>query len=228
MFRNIFCISLLATLISCQVQASIVMNNTRVIYNARDREVTVPISNRSSKPVLVQSWIDNGDAQADPSTTQMPFLVIPPITRVDGASGNTLRVIAVNPATLPRDKESVFWLNVLDVPTKVESGNKNRLQVALQSRIKLFYRPDGLRGLSQRAPAELIWRSTQKGLEVSNPTDWYVSLVSVTTHDKVWPLDMVAPGQTREFSVPVKRATAIQVTWVDDNGATQRYDAVTK
>ncbi len=228
MFRNIFCISLLAMLITCQTQASIVMNNTRVIYNTRDREVTVPISNRSSKPVLVQSWIDNGDAQADPSTVQTPFMILPPITRVDADSTKTLRLRVVNVAALPANRESVLWLNVLDVPVKSPAKEKNRLQVALQSRIKVFYRTAGLRGDPNKAVEELVWRSHARGVMVTNPTAWHVSLVSVESLAGIWSVEMIEPGKTRDFPLPLKASTPIDVTWVDDNGATQIYDAVTQ
>ncbi|AKL12638.1 TPA: molecular chaperone [Kluyvera intermedia] len=228
MFRNIFCISLLATLTTCQAQASIVMNNTRVIYNARDREVTVPISNRSSKPVLVQSWLDDGEVNADPTTHHTPFVIFPPIARVDGDSAKTLRLRMVNASTLPVDRESVFWLNVLDVPVKLPVGEKNRLQVALQSRVKVFYRPAGLRGSPGKAVEELVWHSNGKGLTVTNPTAWHVSLVSVTSKEGEWSVDIIAPGKTRDFPLPLKASTPIGVTWIDDNGAIQIYDAVTQ
>jgi chaperone protein EcpD len=228
MFRNIFCISLLAALIACQAQASIVMNNTRVIYNARDREVTVPISNRSSKPVLVQSWIDNGDTQADPSTVQTPFIILPPVTRVDGNSAKTLRLRAVDIAALPSDRESVFWLNVLDVPAKLPGNNLSRLQVALQSRVKLFYRPPGLRGSPRTAVSALIWHSKAGSVSVSNPGARYVSLLSVATKTESLPVDMIAPGESKEIPLTIKSGMSFQVSWIDDNGATQIYNAVTK
>jgi chaperone protein EcpD len=68
------------------VSASIVMDITRVIYNAGDREVTIPITNRSNKPVLVQSWLDTAIIRLSHRRQNMPFIIIPPITRVDGKS----------------------------------------------------------------------------------------------------------------------------------------------
>ncbi|MGS9149438.1 fimbria/pilus periplasmic chaperone, partial [Salmonella enterica subsp. enterica serovar Infantis] len=52
---------------------------------------------------------------------------------------------------LPRDRESGFYLNVLDIPSRPETeesetdgGPINYLQLAVRSRIKLFFRPDTL------------------------------------------------------------------------------------
>ena len=227
MFRNIFCISVL-WLISAHATASIVMNNTRVIYNATAREVTVPIKNRSSKPVLVQSWLDNGEVNADPTTLRTPFVIFPPIARVDGDSAKTLRLRMVNASALPVDRESVFWLNVLDVPVKLPAKEKNRLQVALQSRVKVFYRPTGLKGSPATAVRGLIWQSNAKGLTLINPGQWFVSLVSVASGNSVWPLEMIKPGETRRVRAHINAGRSVQVTWIDDNGGTQRYEAVTK
>ncbi len=40
---------------------------------------------------------------------------------------------------LPQDRESLFYLNVREIPPKPDKPNV--LQLAMQSRIKLFYRP---------------------------------------------------------------------------------------
>lgn len=228
MFRNIFCISILMML-STNVSASIVMDITRVIYNAGMREVTIPITNRSNKPVLVQSWLDTGNKASSPASNDTPFIIIPPITRVDAESRQTLRLHVVNSSALPRDRESLFWLNVLDVPMKLPAGEGvNRLQMALQTRVKLFYRPEGLRGNPETAVQALSWHSSKQGVTVSNSGARYVSLVSVATKSGNWPVDMVAPGESRNFPLSVKSGTPAQVTWIDDNGMTKIYDVVIK
>lgn len=45
-------------------------------------------------------------------------------------------------ASLPADRESVFYLNVREIPPAVEKSNV--LQIALQTKIKLFYRPKAI------------------------------------------------------------------------------------
>lgn len=227
MIRNFLCFSILMALCA-STYASVVLNNTRVIFPAQAKEVTVPLTNHSSKPVLVQSWLDNGDAASDPALTATPFIIIPPVTRIDGGKSQTLRLLAINTSALPRDKESVFWLNVLDVPVKPAAEDKNRLQVALRSRVKLFFRPEKLPGTPEKAAKELVWRSGDRGLTVTNSSGWYVSLVSVTAKGNTWPVDMVGPGKSRKFPVEISEGTPIQVEWVDDNGSTQYCDAMMK
>jgi chaperone protein EcpD len=58
---------------------------------------------------------------------------------------------------VPQDRESVFWLNVLEIPPK-PVGKANHIQLTVRSRLKLFYRPAGLAGSPKAAVAQLRWR----------------------------------------------------------------------
>lgn len=54
---------------------------------------------------------------------------------------------------LPADRESLFWMNVKAIPSLDEKlANENTLQIAIQSRIKLFYRPSGLSAYTENMP----------------------------------------------------------------------------
>ncbi|EFH7449741.1 fimbria/pilus periplasmic chaperone, partial [Escherichia coli] len=107
-------------------------------------------------------------------------------------------------SALPKDRESVFWFNVLEVPPKPDAekmANQSMLQLAFRTRIKLFYRPEGLTGIPSDAPAALKWSWTTSGgkaaLRVVNPTPFYVSFSSgdLVASGKRYPLDvkMIAP-----------------------------------
>jgi P pilus assembly chaperone PapD len=180
-----------------------------VVYNAKDPEETIKLSNEGKSPALVQAWIDSGDAKIAPSAVDVPFVVTPPISRIDPAKGQTLRVVYTGEA-LPQDRESVFWLNVLEVPPKPgpNEADANKLQLAFRSRIKLFFRPAGLKGLAEEAPALISWRLTQAGsqpaIEARNPTPFHVSFtaIEVSAAGKTATFDdggMVAPGETKIF-----------------------------
>lgn len=56
--------------------AGIVITGTRVIYPEGEREVMVKVENKGDKPVLIQSWVDDGDAEASPETTKAPFFFL--------------------------------------------------------------------------------------------------------------------------------------------------------
>lgn len=67
------------------------------------------------------------------------------MTRVDPNGGAVLR-IAYLKAPLPTDRESLFWLNILEVPPRDEDEN-NALQFSFRSRFKLFFRPSQLKSV---------------------------------------------------------------------------------
>lgn len=84
--------------------------------------------------------MDKGDANAKPCEATPPFVIIPPIFRMDSHKSQTLRMMYAFDA-LPQDRESVFWLNVLDIQPKAAKNNDaNSLEFAFRTRIKVFAR----------------------------------------------------------------------------------------
>jgi chaperone protein EcpD len=190
-------------------QASVVIGATRVIYPATEPEVTLRLTNPGPLPALVQAWVDSGDVSSAPSNVHVPFIVTPPMSRIDPSKTQTLRIIYTG-EPLATDRESVFWLNVLDIPPKpgAEEADSNKIQLAFRSRIKLFFRPGGLQGKPEEAPAQLSWKLVQKdgklAIQTHNPTPFHVSLTEVHVHSGSQIAsfdegDMVGPGKTRVF-----------------------------
>ncbi|HHA2302518.1 fimbria/pilus periplasmic chaperone [Enterobacter asburiae] len=216
-YRHIIALALFVLAI-VPAQASIVITGTRVIYPAGDKEVTVKIDNQGDKPVLVQSWIDHGNPGATPETAKAPFTVTPPVNRINGGKGQMLRLIYTG-EHLPANKESVFWLNVLEIPS-VAKDKQNRLQVAFRSRIKIFYRPKGLAGEANKAGESVVWKKVTGGIEGFNPTPYFVSLAKITEDGegkKIAEGTMIAPGSTT--FIPVKKnLTTIYPAYINDYG----------
>ncbi len=55
----------------------------------------------------MQTWIDNGQIDAAPDQIQTPFVITPPISRIEANKGQTIRITHTGEA-LPKDRESVF------------------------------------------------------------------------------------------------------------------------
>lgn len=215
-----------------QAHASVVIASTRVIYNQREPEVTVKLSNVGNTPALVQTWIDNGDPKASPSSIDAPFTVTPPTSRIDPGKGQTLRIIQSG-EPLAADRESVYWLDVLEIPPKpaATEADGNHLQLAFRSRIKLFYRPEGLKGSPENAPAQLSWHLTTRNghpaLEAHNASAYHVSLTDVAVIDGKSKAifddgDIVAPGETKllplKGSVPSSSSATVRFHTLNDYG----------
>lgn len=63
---NRFMTLTVALLSSAAVQASVIVNSTRIVYPQNDNEVTVRLESKNQAPVLVQAWLDSGDEQSTP------------------------------------------------------------------------------------------------------------------------------------------------------------------
>lgn len=225
---------------SGSVSASIVITGTRIIYPAEVSEITVKLNNNGTRPALVQSWIDRGDVTSTPSSADAPFMLSPPLTRVDPGRGQSLRVMAAAP-NLPKDRESVFWLNVLDIPPEVQAkSDANFLQMAFRSRIKMFFRPSGLPGSSTDAMSRVEWRlaAAEGGegyvLHAFNPTAFHVSLVGLTVgrgEQRVQSEDgMIGPQETKSFAVktlavPLSENADVSFSAINDHGALIQINA---
>lgn len=213
--------------LASQADASVVIAGTRVIFPSSEREVTIQLTNDSKRPALVQAWLDDGNSSALPENVDVPFTLTPSVFRMESGNGQTLRLVHTG-EPLPADRESLFWLNVLEVPPKASAeNNRNRIQLAVRSRIKIMYRPDGLAGSADDAPMQLDWRVVRTdggyALEASNPTPFVVNLGSVLLnaagrkHDAG--MGYVLPRSTQRF--PIK-----QLSGAPAAGATVEFGSI--
>ncbi|KHK52829.1 hypothetical protein PI87_18690 [Ralstonia sp. A12] len=201
------------------VQAGVVIGGTRVIYPANVKEVTVPLDNEGTRPVLVQVWVDAGDPSATPETIKTPFFIRPPMFRMEPGSGQAAR-LSYTGDPLPDNQETLYWFNVLEVPPKAaDSDADNNIQFAVRTRIKLFFRPSGLQGDAATAFKQLSWKwvAGEKGkdvaLEVSNPTPYYVNFGDVGLKvdgvlKRTGEGGFVAPHATTTFSLAPLKLTS--------------------
>lgn len=76
---------------------------------------------------------------------------------------------------LPQDRETLFWFNVRGVPPKPEDDNV--LQLAMQSQLKLFYRPKAIIRSSSDQPERKLTAERNAGhLTLRNPTPYYITV----------------------------------------------------
>lgn len=232
-------VTLCASLPAAPAFANVIIAGTRVIFPAKDGEVTVRLTNENSMPALIESWVDDGDEHSTPDKVHTPFVLTPPLFRMDAHKDQNLRILAT-PNQLPADRESLFWLNVLEIPpkpTSVELTGKNLLQFAFRSRLKLFYRPAGLQGDPIKAPADLTWKAVPAAggytLQAHNPTPYYITVVKLTLNvgGKEFINDetgMVPPMSDLTMSIPglahaPAAQTPVSYDIINDYGATTTF-----
>jgi P pilus assembly chaperone PapD len=212
-----------------QVQAGVNVGSTRVIYQSKEKEANLSLSNSGEDgvPYLVQSWVsafDNRDESAD------EFIITPPLFRLDANSQNILRIIATNAQNLPVDKESLFLLNVKAIPAMTdEQRSQNVLQIALKTTIKLFYRPAGLKGSLPEAVEQLQWRVEGGKLSVHNPSGFNVvvsELLINNSASKGIP-EVIKPGSTVTAPIPLKNSDTLELSYINEYGSTVKAKPAT-
>lgn len=192
------------------------IGSSRIIFHESNSSESVDINNRSSN----QPWLINVGISDSPAAgaSSKSFIATPALFRVEPGGGNAVRIVKKR-SDLPRDRESVFYLNVMAIPAG-KAGGDNRdgqiggaLQVATGNTVRLFYRPAGLSLTQKEAMSKLQISRDLKGVKVYNPTPYYISLRKLFINGKPIKLDvisgtsMVAPYSSNNYAftgLPVK------------------------
>ncbi|EPN9365156.1 fimbria/pilus periplasmic chaperone [Cronobacter muytjensii] len=207
-----------------QAFAAIALDRTRVVYNGEEKSISLNISNENKNlPYLAQAWIE--DAQGNKITG--PLTVLPPVQRIEAGAKSQVKVQASSAAgTLPQDKETLFYFNLREIPPR--SNKPNTLQIALQTRIKLFYRPAAI-ALDKTQAAEGDWVEkvtlTRQGdkFVVNNPTPYFLTIVEGAPSAKGKPVGfepvMVSPkGSATIAASAAAFGNSPVLTYVNDYG----------
>lgn len=161
-----------------QASAAIALDRTRVVFNGGSHSMSVNISNQNRElPYLAQGWIEDDKG----NKIESPLLILPPLQRVEPGARSQVKIQGT-PAlnALPQDRESLFYFNLREIPPRSEKPNT--LQIALQTRIKLFYRPARLQAGQNEYndPWQKKITLTLEGdkYRLNNPTPYFVTLVA--------------------------------------------------
>ncbi|MFL1501595.1 fimbria/pilus periplasmic chaperone [Pseudomonas sp. O64] len=214
------------------------ISGTRVIYPADQKDVSVWFQSKNKRPALVQVWLDDGNENVAPEKAKVPFIATPPVFRLEPEKQQVVRLVYTGEA-LPTNKESLFWLNMLEVPPKVKDEEAaNQLQLAFRTRLKVFFRPKDLPYEPTLAPEKLTWDVVEDkqgfALKVSNPSPYYVSFDSVSLNvagkryekpvGQTSADNMVGPGADSTFALPSLKSmpgadAQVEFESIDDIGA---------
>ncbi|EMK1730665.1 fimbria/pilus periplasmic chaperone [Salmonella enterica] len=198
--------------------AAVALDRTRAVFNGDAKSISLNISNDNQKvPYLAQAWLE--DAQEKKITTG-PLVVTPPVQRLEPGAKSMVRVMAPGAAGLPQDRESLFYFNLREIPPK--SKKENVLQIALQTRIKLFYRPASI---VQRPDAvwqdKLILHVVNGGYQIENPTPYFITVIGLggtasQAENGKFNTVMISPKSS--FSVKSDTWSTPFLTYINDYG----------
>lgn len=218
-WRVKFILTMVVFLYTMPSIAGIVVGGTRVIFPGNVPDKTISIYNKEvTLPYLVQVWVDpfNKEDKSKP-----PFTAIPPVSRLEPGQEKVLRIIKTQ-GSLPSDRETVFWLNVKNIPPTPtdKSVNTSTLDIAIKTRIKLFWRPASINVTPETAVAKVMFRRQGNQLVIENPTPIHINIMDVVVEGKDVPLNMIPPFTTLKLALPTGIAGK-NLTWrfINDYGA---------
>lgn len=194
--------------------AGINIGATRVIFNSDAKDKSISISNNDSVPYLVQSWAQSisetgvvGDA---------PFMVTPPLFRLDGGKRNVLRIIRTG-GNLPEDRESLYWLDIKSIPSTNPDDKSNKLKLAIKAEFKLIYRPAVLKQKPEDLADTLKWSRNGNTLTVSNPTPYYMNFSDIYVGSSKLKAPRYAPPfGTAKYTIPAGVSGPIKWSIIND------------
>lgn len=172
------------------MDGGISLGGTRLIYPQGAKQASMPVINSTpNKRFLINSWVEDEQGKKIDS-----ILVTPPMLVSEAKSENALRVVNTD-ANLAKDRESIFYLNVQAIPSvnPAELENKNVLQLAILSRIKIFVRPKNLSLRVDDAFSLINAMKLNQTLYLKNPTPYYVTLVNIKVDGEKQSNMMLAP-----------------------------------
>jgi len=198
--------------------ASVVMDGTRVIFDASKNEHELIFTNNDARPYAVQIWLDKSQ-YTEPENASAPFVVMPHIFQILPKSKQAARLMFVG-ENLPQDRESLFFLSFRQVPafTKQEQQQQdqsNNLFLIFRNTVKVFYRPRSIANAKELAgnlPKILNLTAIKLNnliISLTNTTGYYISLIDaeLSTNNEKYELTEginIAPFSTITMSLPNK------------------------
>jgi fimbrial chaperone protein len=221
---NLICISL--------THSGVSMLGTRVILSEGASEKTLVFKNSKGNPSIVQVWVDDGDDQSTINSKNTSFIINPQIFKIQEDMVQSVRLIFLDKYKVPLDKESLYFLNFMEIPmVKENTLNQNKLSFLFKNRIKIFYRPKGIVGNPNETIEKIIFKledGNSHYLVVTNPTNFYINFneIKVGSDHQYFPLDsgndMVPPQSSVRWKVASgidsSKITEVKYSIVNDYG----------
>jgi P pilus assembly chaperone PapD len=227
---------LLSMMLCCtRAEAGLMPERTRLVFSQGERELSLRLANTNPHAVVVQSWVDQGEGSQAPDTVQSALFVLPAVQRLSPQAISRVRVLYTG-EPLPADRESVFWLNLYEIPLLPDApGSAPRLLLGLNTQIKVFHRPAGLADpgpqWSDALHFRLQWQAGQWVLVCRNDSPYFASLANLRVSDgrrelvpRAAPDQMAPPYGEQVFVLPVDDATLpwqqprLSFQLIDDDG----------
>ncbi|PSU14955.1 fimbrial chaperone [Photobacterium kishitanii] len=211
---------------SQSASAAFVLNGTRYIYDEGRKNISIEITNQSKETYGGQVWIQNTLQSKD----EIAFVPMPSFFKVEGKQTQIVRIMKITDK-LPQNKESIFWLNVQEIPP-INKDENNVMVVAVNTQVKLIYRPTSIIKGRENAESKMTLKKEGAFYALNNPTPYYFAVTELKVNGKAIKLSktlgnqlsMIAPQSSVLLSdVHLTPSSKVIIEAIDDYGATNAY-----
>ncbi|CAE6962058.1 Pilus assembly protein PapD [Vibrio sp. B1FIG11] len=168
------------------------LGSTRVVYDSGYKSTSLTVASLEKKRSwLMRSWVNDGESKNKSNR----FIITPPLHLLRPGGEFSLRINLIDKEGLPSDRESIFYINVMQIPRQSTLGDGNKLHggvdFSITHTIKMFFRPSGLNN-------EFDVEKAQKGLDIVrqngtnylyNTSPYYISLKFIKIGGKDIPIE---------------------------------------
>lgn len=224
-----YCVFSSLWLLAFSVQAVVNINTTRVIFNHGETLRTVMLVNDGDYPVVVQSWVDDGSPENGPSQASAPFIVLPPVLKIQPGDQRELRIMTTGKG-LADDRESLFWLNIYQIPPDMSTPSTGeKVRLTLRNQLKVLWRPKNTGVLTEKTINRLSFHYQDGAIYAVNESSWNITLANVSSGDYSTSGIVVSPYSRRMIfnsAAPEMRENKINFTVINDEGNRWGFSAV--
>lgn len=198
---------------------------TRAVIAPERTESSLVFKNDTDWAYLLVSHLETPDGEK----VRDGVMLVPPIAKIMPRTGARLRILVSDPSKFPQDRETLLWLVSKAVPASTEA--KNALQINFVNKLKVFYRPKGLKGNSIEAMKQVKVIRQGDRLVVKNESAFVISMgtyfvdeKSIDTSDVIFPFSQLV---LEKLDIPQK---PFRFGWIalDESGLFVRNNADVK
>lgn len=221
-------LALVPLLMSSVSHAAFMLDGTRYIFPSDKKSISLQVSNEADVPFGGQAWVEDPVGR---NSADAHFVITPNFFKVKAHDTQVIRMMKVNSGVLPAERESLFILNVQEIPPAPAAGS-NALSLAVDTRVKLIYRPVALQNHRAGAESQVTISANGGKVTVNNPTAYYFAITEIRNNhqslklsvDDQKKLAILAPFSEVAVStiLPAKRGS-FSFDAIDDYGATDHY-----
>ncbi|WP_058120508.1 fimbrial chaperone [Photobacterium kishitanii] len=206
--------------------SAFMLDGTRFIFEEGNKNISVVVNNKSQQTYGGQVWVENLLLP----NSEIAFVPVPSFFKIDKEQNQLIRLLKVTD-DMPKDKESIFRLNIQEIPP-INKSKPNAVVIAVNTQVKLIYRPKSLINKRENEEEKIFLKTKGDQLSLINPTPYYFAITSIkidghnasVSKDLSFKLGTFAPRSTILLKgINIKQNSSVILEAIDDYGAIRKY-----